>query len=496
MKIINKLLMGALLLTPLTGHSTPQLGQVCDIKIQMPDDTTNYFWDEGCKTVYVLPPQQGKNEIIDFTESADLSNPDGLCGQVKATEKGIKDHTATRNRYEEMIVEKEALKAKAMADEDQGRIDQLNLEIMDLIEKSENFKRNKFDLIEHMVEKALNILGREGGHTAFILKVNHQALVNKVAELNKGVNVNFRPMLLAGGGYTFGEKAENSSAVLPAVSAVDAPGIAPFIFSTAGLPRAKFEKILDESEGSKKEKADNIDESASESYENDGLTNSMGVNEVYPSSVNASIIWTAAPACRIYEKAQTSGDYNYKGAVAVNSVYKYHVLSKYGYTIKFSYEKFHKIVKKSKSKGGFFSKKVVNSVVNKLFADEVLEIKFLAGPDVRAQIPKAEMNQIKDDAKDRFIKWVLYYETNGKIKPAQLLDMPTGPNGSQVLGDALLKCPHLYCQIGGYGFKVLGSIFGRTASNSTSIDHKKLNQEWVVSKEKPLVYYGGMGFEN
>lgn len=119
-------------------------------------------------------------------------------------------------------------------------------------------------------------------------------------------------------------------------------------------------------------------------------------------------------------------------------------------------------LEENSSKGGLFSTKAVH----KLYEDMKGErgFKFAAFTD-----GDTDLEEMKERLHARLLDQLLtdFAEVkqlaNG-VNPAGLPNPPQ--SGADAGADALLTCPHVYCQAAGYGLKTLDAIFGRKISRS------------------------------
>lgn len=132
-------------------------------------------------------------------------------------------------------------------------------------------------------------------------------------------------------------------------------------------------------------------------------------------------------------------------------------------------------MEENSSKGGFFSSKAVH----KLYEDMKGErgFKFAAFTD-----DDTDLDEMKERIQARLLDQLLtdFAEITTSapgILPAGLPNPPQ--SGAKVGGDALLTCPHVYCQAAGYGLKTLDAIFGRSVSRAEA----KREMNVTVSEE-------------
>jgi len=125
-------------------------------------------------------------------------------------------------------------------------------------------------------------------------------------------------------------------------------------------------------------------------------------------------------------------------------------------------------LEENKTKNGFFTTKTVKKVKEDLKNTETFKVAVVGkqqqGGENSGDYDVTQMAERLNDRLEKKMLRMMADKTDG-VPSADALQSP-GQNGADVAGDALLKCPDVYCQIGGYALKTLSAIFGGQISRA------------------------------
>lgn len=120
-------------------------------------------------------------------------------------------------------------------------------------------------------------------------------------------------------------------------------------------------------------------------------------------------------------------------------------------------------VEENTSKGGFFTTKAVHKLHEDLQAGNIHSVLVDGVPDkdfalATEQLSAAVLEDMVREIGDA---------TNVPANPAEVVGLPApSANGASVAADGLSKCPNIYCQVGSWGLKTLGAVFGGQTNKS------------------------------
>jgi hypothetical protein len=209
----------------------------------------------------------------------------------------------------------------------------------------------------------------------------------------------------------------------------------------------------------------------------------------FSNSVSGQIVLSLVGACPYFESAYaTRTGINLQELAAylvANVTYQYEAFARRGYEAKYNLNNFYKRVETKRKKGGFFSSKVIHSIVEEGDSKDWFEIKFDAPTTGEFQYSAEEQaaisREVKADLIDRAMRQFAFLAGGAATPPGVPVVMPTGASSAS---RALGKCPYFYCQAASLGLGVLDSIFGRSTAVSSFERHNDVWTKDVVRGAK------------
>lgn len=217
--------------------------------------------------------------------------------------------------------------------------------------------------------------------------------------------------------------------------------------------------------------------------------------KIFGGALSGAIDLSTTGACAVSKATGSATVFNMsdvKDYVAASSVYAYQVQVKRRHKIVFHMHEFIKIVHEQTKRGGFFSSSTVDSLTDERLHTEVFD--FIAeSEDGRFEYPDSYVKEAKKEFIDRALADIIALKTGSPSAVMSLID--PGKNGAGVIGDELQKCPHLYCQIGAAGFRVLDAIFGSSTAVSSLVKSLDVDRVETVKESKMVPVYGTTAFD-
>ena len=104
------------------------------------------------------------------------------------------------------------------------------------------------------------------------------------------------------------------------------------------------------------------------------------------------------------------------------------------------------------------------------------------------------IKEVKKEFIERALAQIVAAKTGNPAALLTLIDA-SGKSGADTIGSELQKCPHLYCQIGGAAFRVLGSIFNSSKAVSDLTQQFSGDFRETVLEKKMVEQIGSMSFK-
>jgi hypothetical protein len=202
-----------------------------------------------------------------------------------------------------------------------------------------------------------------------------------------------------------------------------------------------------------------------------------------PSSIAGNFRLSLLGACPMVQKdffsdVQWNPEVNQNGLplFGISSTYEYPVAFKFKVTASYNLYKFYEMVKKTGTKGGFFSSKSYSSVTEKKIDKDAFSIDwYVEDPD--GIYNEGKRQEITEELKRQLMERVLVTMAQPIYNGASPTPIPGGippTPGATVLADGLSKsCGfNIYCQAGSWILRGAAAIWGSSQSES------KFQQEW------------------
>ncbi len=475
---INKKLMGGLMTTilfPVVVSATPTKYSKCSVQLVEPENSSGYFFSEDCATAYILPPQ--KNHILINGYSPTVSSK--TCEAIDALEESHslnaiveKDHAKTVQAQSQKIADLEDLIASGDIPEGTTE-EELMEELVSLQKKIEESLTLLFSSYERYIKRKGDYSLMEGGIGGFSLVSDYSNLVNEFAELNKETGVYFIKIPLKTNYVSVIEKNFDKEENLVEMKAIKRLRLA----SGELLPLMNdVGAIIESGNGYKAEQ---------------GIQKS-----IFSEGISGEIEFSALGSCSMNRELGSMSNFDLENLSAIaraTAFYEYEVEMKRRYSVSYNFKEFVHILRESSKKGGFFSRKTLNKLIDNRKTSSWITFHSESN-DSSFEYSDEDIKTIKAEFMDRALRQIIDVRSDGKASALALIDV-TGKNGATAIADELQECPHMYCQIGAAGFRVLDSIFG--SSKATSELLKTIDGEAyeTVEERKMVKLVGSSTFQ-
>lgn len=455
------------------AQSIPTKSPNCQKRIQVRSvpNGTGVVFDQDCSVAYVLPPLAGDLEISNPTTPAGAD----MCAKYNFLERkvsSIRDEIlALYERIEEIRNPKGGGFGSTLpggggssdlSETQKQKIAAIEAEIEGLEQKLENEDAEFEEQSEKMNDK-------EGSWLSVRFSWKYDALISAYAAANP--NIKFARMPISRATLSFNRRINTSDARIPAVQFFDVPGI----------PDIRVAKEFDVPTGQK------ID-----AIKTDEVSTEM---KIFGESLGGQLVLSLKASCPLYDEGTKAmkkriSKSQLEAYFVANVTYKYYLQAFRKYHAKFNLSNFAKRVESSSKKGGLFSTKTINSLIEEKDSKDWFEL------TVDSDHPELTYDdisrEVKADLISRVMEQIAIVNTGAPSEAPALVAPPV--SGASVAAKELLKCPHIYCQGGAAILGVADAIFGSSEAVSNFIKNNDFWAEDRVEEKKMFEYYGTASF--
>ena len=455
----------------------PQKHSDCEVQINEPDNSSGYYMSANCKTAYVLPPEKGDFKVKAYT--ATVSNID--CDTLTLIEDTNFNNQSIENSYAKSAARKARKLAKLEEMIENGDIpegsteDEILDEIDEILEKIADNTDAINGYFKNYVEKKGTYAVMEGGVGTFTLTSGYAKLMEDFKKLNKDKGLNFTRIPLKKTRVSMVDdrfKEEKNRVEMKAVKRL--------IMAAADdetLPKGPLPLLNSAEAVIAPEKADN---------------ELSGVQEaIFGGAISGRIETSAIGHCAVDRANEEGKEGSLEAYIAARGIYEYELQVNRQYSVTYNFKELVHIIRESSKKGGFFSSKTVNKLIENRETSSWLKFHDQAD-DTSFVYTDEDIKEIKKEFLDRALRQIIDIRTGGKASALALLE--PSKNGSTVIGEELQKCPHLYCQIGAAGFRILGAIFGSSKATSEVIKKLDADIKETRTSKRPVTFVGTSTF--
>lgn len=441
-------------------------------KVNDVSGSSGYVLNEDCSVVYVLPALRGKLSVSGYRANANI---DLKCSRLNDIESDSSDLQRlireSTKRLQNIMQEREQLEENlrmGLVPVGQTR-EQVRQRIKELFEDADTERGQIRKWQKENDEDKLRTANEQGGVGRFILESSTSALIEAFKKANPKLRIVPMPVDSAYLSINEIKPDDSETSAMPAVRRLTAIGV------------TKMPLLLDP-----KLMAQNKDLAPQSAP--DGA-------KIFGGALNGSIELSTTGSCAVSKATGSAAVFSMsdlKDYIAATSTYAYQVQVKRSHKVVFHLHEFIKIVHEQSKRGGFFSTSTVDSLTDERQHTEVFD--FVAdSEDGRFEYPDAYVREVKKDFIDRALADIVALKTGSPAAVMALID--PGKNGAGTAADELQKCPHVYCQIGAAGFRVLDSIFGSSTAVSSLMKSLEVNRTELVRESKMVPVYGTTAFD-
>ena len=472
--IKTKLFLTLMACSPLASQAVPVKFPECS-KVRAIQDVpggSGAYFNEDCTTLYVLPPRQGSMTVTGYNPAANINTQCERLKKIELDALGLQEiiltYTERLKRYGEEIKETEEnlrlglIPVGQTAADLEAKVDQLTDKVLDV--------RSKISQMQDQNDKTkLNFSKAEGGRGKFLIESSYSELLQAYKEANPGVNVVAMPISQSFLSINEEKPEDNDETAMPAVRRLRAIGVSemPLLIDPILYLKNKDLAPHKAPEGSK--------------IFGDGLSGDIQLSNI--------------GACAIQKILGSSSSFtvsDLKNYIAATASYSFQVQAKRKHSIKYNFKELVRQIHEQTKKGGFLSSKTLNSFVDERSTGTWIDFQ-VDSNDSRFEYSDDYIREVKKEFLDRALAQIVALQTGSPQVVLSLI--APGKNGASMGADELGKCPHLYCQIGAGGLRVLDSIFGSSKAVSSLL--KTVTGEMVetVTETKMVPVYGTYTFQ-
>lgn len=464
-----------------SAYAIPAKYNKCtNIKIKDVPGSSGTFLSEDCSKVYVLPPRVASLTVSGFTQNANLENNCEELSHLEEIEKNDSETAAIYSRRlaknAEMIASHEQALNSGLLPMGKSRED-LENEIDLLLEKNTQIRKKLLTEDQDLIKRKLRAGADYGGWGAFLIQNNYDELVHQFREANP--NLSFERMPLDQSFISIVEVRPEDfkpngveTYAIPAVLSLQIAGV-----NGGALPlRSNASMLLVDQANNQPSEARNID--------------------IFGDAITGEIKFSTVGACSLKNKGVQLNKISMKdltGEFAANVTYQYQVQVTRKHSITYNLKELVQQIQEQVKKSGFLSRKTFNKFVDTRRSDSWIEF-HVESQDVRFEYTDEYVKEIKAEFLDRVLKQIVAIQTGSPTAHLGLIEV-SGKNGSDVIGGELSKCPHLYCQIGAAGFKVLSALFGSESATASLIKTMDGSSSEVVTEKRMVQQNATSTFE-
>jgi hypothetical protein len=474
MKIVNLFLIAAVGMAAWESGAVPVKFPECANSVSVTDvpGSAGYVLNEDCAVLYVLPALRGQLSVDGYRANRDIerkcawlsnaeADSDDLQGLIRDSTKRLQAIMQEREELEENLRE-------GLIPVGQTR-ETVRTRIKELLEDSDNERARIRKWQKENDEDKLRVANEIGGQGRFTLQSESAAVLEAYRKANPRLRVLPMPLDQAYLSINEVKPGDYDSALMPAVLAMRAVGV-------TKMPLLLDPKLI----------AQNKDLAPAAAP--DG-------SKIFGGAMSGAIDLTTVGSCAVSQAAGSAPSFkmsDLKDYVAATATYSYQVQVKRRHKVVFHFHEFIKLIHEQSKRGGFFSTKTVNSLIDERRHTDWIDF-VVDSQDGRYEYSDAYVKEVKKDFIDRALADVVALKTGSPNTLLALIE--PGQNGAGAIGDGLQKCPHLYCQIGAAGFKVLDSIFGSSQAVSQLLKTVDIDKTESVTETKMVPAYGTSSFE-
>lgn len=218
--------------------------------------------------------------------------------------------------------------------------------------------------------------------------------------------------------------------------------------------------------------------------------------KIFGESLGGQLILSLQASCPFYdskngEMKRKLSKSQLQAYFVANVTYKYYLQAFRRYHARFNLASMVKRIEKSTKKGGFFSTKTVNSLIEEKSSKDWFEI--TVDSDHNELSFDDISREVKADLISRAMEQITLMNTGS---PSQAPSIVTPPaNGASTAAKELQKCPHIYCQAGAAILGVADAIWGGSEAVSNFIKNNDVWAEDRVEERKMFEYHGTSSFD-
>jgi hypothetical protein len=182
---------------------------------------------------------------------------------------------------------------------------------------------------------------------------------------------------------------------------------------------------------------------------------------------------------------------NYSGLISSSVSYKYDVMTRRSYRFHYIESHLYNMIKRHTTSNGFFRSSSSNSITEESSAKQWIDIRFDA-EDSRNGFE--DTMKIAEDIRKEFLNSALMKVAVGYLQEGNPAIINAGPSGADRASGAIKKCPHIYCQAAGIVLDIGSALFGGSSSSAEITKNANAEHSTKFTETKPVAQYGTSSF--
>lgn len=461
-------------LLPDTSHAVPVKFPSCSGNVKVTDVAGGQgsVLNEDCTTLYVLPPLKGGLSVNGYVPSANLSVQCDRLRKIEEDSNNLEDvSSSTTRRLKKMAEELEQIESNLEA----GLVpvgqtkESMEARIESLMDKMTKMRSDLILWQGQNDTKKLNFSKIEGGRGKFIMETTMPKLLEAYRTANRNLRVLEMPIDQAYLSINEVKNEESNSSAMPAVLSLRAVGI-------SKMPMLRDPNLLLQ-------------------FKDLSPTQAPDGAKIFGGALSGELQVSNMGACALLKNFGSSPAFtasDVKAYIVPSATYSYQVQVNRKHKISYNFKELVKQLHEQTKRGGFFSTKTMNSFIDQRSTSTWIKFE-VESNDTRFEYSDTYIREVKKEFLDRAIAQIVALQTGSPTAMLALIE--PGKNGASETGEALSKCPHLYCQIGAAGIKVLNSIFGSSTAVSQLMKSVSGEMTETVDEKRMVPVYGTYGFE-
>lgn len=461
-------------LIPITSYAVPVKFPKCadQVRVTHVAGGNGAILNENCTALYVLPPLRGSLTISGYRVGAELATK---CGRLKTIEKDISDfeeisYSETR-RLKRLTEQRDEIEENLRVGlipvgETVESLDAKMEKLMDSMDKS---RERIIKYQKQSNDKKIDFAKEPAGRGQFLMESSMPEILKGYSDANPSLRVTEMPIDQAFLSVNEIKLDEALASSMPWILSLRAIGI-------GNMPMLRDPNLLLQ-------------------YKDLAPGAAPDGSKIFGGALSGELVVGNLGACAVLSHLGSRTSFSagdMKPYVGASVAYGYQVQVTRKHRLSYNFKELVRQLHEQTKRGGLFNSSTLNSFIDQRSTGTWIDFK-VSSEDTRYEYTDAYVREVKKEFIDRAIAQIVALQTGS---PAAMLSLiEPGKNGAGTIGDELGKCPHLYCQIGSAGMKMLNSIFGSATAVAELTRTVSGEMVETVTEKKMVPVYGTYVFQ-